>query len=75
MLTVLTKVIGMNRVTHGRVSALVAAEILTTILHGMVSVYHYVKHGLAMKCLQESNYGLVKDSISVKIFTSWISTI
>ena len=45
------------------------------VLHGQVSVYLSERLGLAMKCLQESNYGLVKDSISVKIFTSWISTI
>ena len=57
------------KVIHGRVKAVVR------VLHGPANVYLSERPGLAMKCLQESNYGLVKDSISVKIFTSWISTI
>ena len=42
---------------------------------GLVSTCLYVKRGLDMKCLREFNFGLVRDSINVKISISWIITI
>ena len=42
---------------------------------GLVSTCLYVKHGLDMKCLQEFNFGLVRDYINVKISISWTITI
>ena len=56
------------KVILGRVKAVVR------VLHGQVSVYLSERLGLVMKCLQEFSCGLVKDSTSVKISTSWIST-